>query len=180
MPTYELEYIDPSSSEFSEIVKMIGIPYNPDAITPILIERIRNPTLEASFQNKEKYVKALRAKENVTHYPLYHGTTERGLHSILQNGFQHKFIRTCAYGWGHYMAKNYNTSLLYSTLDCSNYNFLLLCRVIQGSTRPTGFNNERLHTEKYDSFDNSDIVITPYDDAILPMYIVRYFGRIPT
>ena len=178
--SYTLEYIDSESEEFKTVIGAAGIPYDPNAITPIMLEKIVNPGIEARFKAHEEMVKAKRTMgAEATLYPMYHGTTERGLKNILANGFDVKFNKTAAYGIGTYSATNYMDAMRYARLDTTGYQFLLVCKVVKGVSK-YGKPNEILDKSKYDSFTNDATYIScPYNDGIIPVYVIRYYNKIP-
>lgn len=178
--SYTLEYIDPESDEFKSVIGASRIPYDPTAITPIMLEKIVNPSLEARFKAHEAMVKTKRKMgSEATLYPMYHGTSESGLNNILENGFDVKFNKTAAYGVGTYSATNYIDAIRYARLDTTGYQFLLVCKVVKGVSK-YGTPNEILDKTNYDSFTNDATYIScPYNDGIIPIYVIRYYNKIP-
>jgi hypothetical protein len=179
--SYSLEYVDPSTNEFKKVLGAAKIPYNPDAITPIILERVVNTRLQERF---EKHVSFVCKNRNMTNaqamlYPMYHGTTEAALQNILENGFDMSYNKTAAYGKGTYSATNYIDAMHYAKLDRTGHQFLLVCKVVKGNTKH-GTYNEILDKTKYDSFtDGATYFSCPYNDGIIPVYVIRYYQQFP-
>ena len=179
--SYYLEHIDSDSEEFKKVIADSGIPYNPDNITPIILERIVNRKLQDRFQKHLEYVCKRRnmTKEEAVIYPTYHGTTEDALNNILENGFDVAYNRVAMYGIGTYSATNYVDAMNYSKLDRTGHQFLLVCKVVKGKTK-VGSINEILDKDKYDSFtNNASYYSCPYNEGIIPVYVIRYYQHIP-
>lgn len=180
-PSYYLEHVDSDSDEFKKVIGDAGIPYNPENITPIILERIVNRKLQNRFQKHLEFVckrRGMTEKEAII-YPMYHGTTETALNNILESGFDVAFNRTAVYGIGTYSATNYIDAMHYSKLDRTGHQFLLVCKVVKGKSK-FGTPNEILDKANYDSFTNNATYYScPYNEGIIPVYVIRYYQHFP-
>jgi hypothetical protein len=60
-----------------EVVKLCGIPFDPEAADPLVIEKIRNPRLTAAFNARLAAIAAASKKkpeEVEVRFPLYHSS----------------------------------------------------------------------------------------------------------
>jgi len=75
MATLEaLTVLDP---EFHEVVALCGIPFDPEASDPLIIEKICNPKLMAAFNARLAAIAAASKKkpeEVEVRFPLYHSS----------------------------------------------------------------------------------------------------------
>lgn len=179
--SYSLEYVDPSTDEFKTVIGCAKIPYNPDSITPIILERIVNTRLQERFEAHVSFVckKRSMTKADAILYPMYHGTTEAALQNILENGFDMSYNKAAMYGKGTYSATNYIDAMHYAKLDRTGHQFLLVCKVVKGITKH-GTVDEILDKTKYDSFTNGATYFScPYNGGIIPVYVIRYYQQFP-
>lgn len=179
--SYYLEHIDSESDEFKKVIAKSKIPYNPDNITPIILERIVNQKLQDRFQKHLEFICKRRqiTEEEAVIFPMYHGTTETALNNILENGFDVGYNKVAAWGIGTYSATNYVDAMHYSNLDRTGHQFLLVCKVIKGKSK-LGSPNEILDKENFDSFTNGSTYYScPYNEGIIPVFVIRYYHRIP-
>lgn len=115
---------------------------------------IQNEMLRERFF---KYRKALRNKLHIlpaTH-KVCHGTKQAGWDNIPRDGFKAEFRKRELYGSGHYFSLDPVVAHSYS----NGCNMIIICDVVHESL----------------SFESKmEYFIVPDDDAILPLYMVRY------
>lgn len=179
----ELEALTVLDPEFHEVVKLCGIPFDPEAADPLVIEKIRNPRLTAAFNARLAAIAAASKKkpeEVEVRFPLFHGTTEEAAKAIAATGFDATKSCVAAFNKGTYFAVDPNFSLGgYAKQDAANHQFLFVCRVIIGRSC-IGTNQGITDTKKYDSAgDGSTIVSTPYSDGAIPVYYIRWAAKFP-
>jgi hypothetical protein len=173
---FSLESVEPESDEFKEVIGASGISNNSPIITEkIILERIVHPILEERFRTHENAICDRRSmpREEATVYPTYHGTSEKALENILENGFDYRYNRIANFGIGTYLARNCRDALPYTRLDRDGYQCILVCKVVVGRSK-LGSMDEILDESEYDSFYNGFSEIScPYNDGILPLYLIR-------
>lgn len=172
--------VAPTEPEFAAVLSRLGLPTTGHPKYPTIVERVYNPRLEAAFDARVAEIQKRRGTAPAIQYPMFHGTTEGALNAIMRNGFDPTMNRVSAYGRGTYFARDYALSAQYSRVDQHGYKIMFACKVIKGISE-RGAANQDWDTKKWDSFNNggSDILVSPYPDGAVPLYVVRWYGFVP-
>ncbi len=138
------------------------------------IQEIINPVLEARFEAQRAKIKASNGSVSVAR--VFHGTKDRNIQPIINDGFDVTKNVTSAYGKGTYFAKDPNMSCAYN----GGSDKLLCCDVLVGkiaqghqfkeSTTPL----ERNIDNVCDDINNPNIITTTHSDGAIPRFIITY------
>lgn len=110
---------------------------------------------------------------------VFHGTTAQGARGIVETGFDKKYNRVAAYGLGTYASSNASTALTYCKDAYINDGvcYIFICRILKGRYG-RGVQQQPIDTTIMDysgSGGADNIIVTPYDDAIIPVYLIEYY-----
>lgn len=141
------------------------------------IYEITNHVLEEEYQKCKDLISEKRGK-SPEEIIVYHGTTYSAAANIISTGFQTKYSTCAAYGKGTYASKYPLIALSYckDTKTKADYSFIFICKFLKGKFGSPKSDNI-IDTDLYDysgSHDN-DILVTPYDNGICPIYLIRYY-----
>lgn len=172
--------VAPTEPEFAAVLAHLGLPITGHPSYPTIVERVYNPRLEAAFDARVAEITERRGIPPAIQFPMFHGTTETALNSIMREGFDPTKNRVSAYGCGTYFARDYALSSEYSRLDQHGYKIMFACKVIKGVS-DVGSPNRPWDTKKWDSFTGGGnaILVSPYPDGAVPLYVVRWYGFVP-
>lgn len=172
--------VAPTEPEYAAVLKALGLPTTGHPSYPTIVERVYNPYLEKAFAARIVDIEKRRGISPSLLFPMFHGTTEMALNAIMREGFDPTKNRVSAYGRGTYFARDYALSSEYSRTDQYGYKIMFACKVIKGASE-MGAADKICDTTKWDSFANScdSIVVSPYRDGAVPLYVVRWYGFVP-
>ena len=172
--------VAPTEPEYHAVLARLGLPATGHPSYPTIVERVYNPRLEAAFDARVAEITARRGTVPVLLFPMFHGTTEVALNAIMREGFDPTKNRVSAYGRGTYFARDYALSANFSREDQHGYKIMFACKVIKGKSE-IGKANQSWDTKLWDSFTNGSdsIVVSPYPDGAVPLYVVRWYGFVP-
>jgi hypothetical protein len=172
--------IPPIDPDFLTIQQTLQIPNYNHPQYPLIIERVYNPGLESRFKAQVAEITAKRGGSPHILFPMFHGTTEAALNTIMQSGFDPTYNRVSMYGKGTYFSSSCMMSARYSKMDAYGYQIMFVCKVIQGNHKP-GHQDEKPDTKSYDSYDNgsTEIVVSPYPAGGIPLFVIRWYKAIP-
>jgi hypothetical protein len=144
----------------------------------VSIDKVKHPYLEEQFAAAKAKIAKERGK--VEEVRAFHGTTEAGMAGILAHGFNPAFNVTSAYGKGTYVAPSASFARTYARENHMGDNVMILCRVALG-VRGQGYSNLHLDTTRYDyGVDNlkaPNMYVIPYRYAVIPEYVVQFYGK---
>lgn len=172
--------VAPTEPEYAAVLASLGLPFTGHPKYPTIVERVYNPRLEAAFAARVAEIEERRGVAPSLLFPMFHGTTEAALNAIMRNGFDPTMNRTSAYGRGTYFARDYALSANFSRTDQHGYKIMFACKIIKGLST-VGKADQPWDTAKWDSFTNGSdlIVVSPYSDGAVPLYVVRWYGFVP-
>jgi hypothetical protein len=158
--------LSPKSEEFNRVNSLL-------TFNVLYIDKvICHPKMEEDFIKLKEKIPNCEIKQ------LFHGTTEKNIKNILDEGFDLNRCKSCFYGKGIYFAIDDKYSRGYSknTLD-QQVSYMFLCDVLVGRCK-RGERNEILDINLYDNFVNDvsypTIYVTTYVDGILPRYVIAF------
>lgn len=154
----------------------------------LYIDKIENDGLSEKYERfKEELIKK-RGEDQVKEEYFFHGTKKTSIDGICNTGFKMALNKVCAYGIGTYFSPNVKLALNYtdtsvgdkSFLDGVEVSYVFYCKVLIGKMKK-GHSNEKIDTEKIDVCVNNvkspTIYSIPYDDAIVPLYVVAFYKK---
>lgn len=158
------------SSEFDEISNIVEKTCPNQCI--ISIERLINTEL---IERYEKYKSNLF---NCKEIYGFHGTWNDIINKIATEGFKKEFNKVSAYGLGTYLASSFGYSKAYAKLGLADYPMLFVCKFVyvnicKGTSCkkcPDGYDVQT------NDIKNPSIYSVDNDAAILPLYLVRFYG----
>lgn len=110
---------------------------------------------------------------------VFHGTTANGARGIAETGFDKTYNKIAAYGLGTYASTNALTALSYcKDARKDGVCYIFICKILKGRYG-RGVAQQPIDTRimDYSGTGGADnIIVTPYDDAIIPVYLVEYFN----
>ncbi len=140
------------------------------------IYKIDNPTINGTFDERYDTISQIRnIKPEII--KVFHGTTLKSAKGIIENGFLTEYSKIAAYGKGTYCSQYASTAVGYckDVRSHDKFSMIFLCRFIKGI-----FGNACggiIDTTKYDySGGVPNIYVTPYDDGIVPDYLLCYYS----
>lgn len=162
-----------SEKKYDEICDKVYADY-PNACV-LWVEEINNQYLTDKYEKFKVELKEKRGE--VIEKQLFHGTKEKFVNSIIQNGFLISENKICAYGRGTYLSPLCKISLGYVDIGRSEVSYIFLCDVALGVPCCAG-SGAFIDTENYDYSINTrtkpTIYSIPYDDAINPRYVIAF------
>lgn len=165
-----------SDPRFDKVSALVRESYPKSCI--LWIDEIINPRLVQAYEARKEALKELRGAENIKEEELFHGTSEESARAIAVTGFDVQKNITAAYGRGTYFGSTAQISLSYMKDNSERISFMLLSKVIMGIQSVYG-SSQQINTSKHDNsvakFDNGRIVVCPYNDGALPMYIIAFY-----
>jgi len=179
---YYLEALTCCDEEFFKVIELCGLPFDPDAAVPLIVEKIVNPTVAKAFDHRVASVLAKTGKPPCIRWPMYHGTSPAAVDAILANGFDASKSRTAAFNFGSYFAENPSYSVNgYAQNDVYGHQCLFVCRVLEGR-RCIGHTSGTTDTRQFESAGSPDgsIISTPFNDGVVPVYLLRWYRKFPT
>lgn len=130
-----LVVLAPTSDECKKVVALIGLGVSPSNV--IQVERIQNPFMWRSLQNKIKEMTAIyKDPAKVDVRQLFHGTSHSVVPSICAENFDwrlHGSASGQSYGRGTYFGTDAKLSLGYCRADSNNLKYMFVARVAVGS-----------------------------------------------
>jgi len=141
------------------------------------IQEIHNQSMMERFEQRKLLIESERGFCHVK--SLFHGTSEHAINTIAHQGFSLQKCKVCAHGFGIYFSTSAKYSSNYAVAKTKNdITYMFLCDVLVGKVKK-GSNFEYINKKSYDNFvDNTTrptMYITPYEDAILPRYIIAFY-----
>lgn len=137
--------------------------------------KIENPDMTNLFDKRVAFITQLRNKSPEI-INVFHGTTLDAAKNIIETGFNTSYSSIAAYGKGTYASPYVTTAMVYcKDVYCDKkFSMIFLCRFIKGVF---GYaqNGGMIDTTKYDySGNKSNIYVTPYNEGIIPDYLICY------
>lgn len=171
-----LEYISCTSKEYDEVANLIRKSCPDECI--VSIDKVKNPGLEAEFQKIKAEIQKKRGE--CSEKIVFHGTSERGMWSIVSEGFNINYNINSAYGIGTYCSESAAVARTYAQKTQMNDNVMLVCKMVWG-TPIVGRANMAINTTIADvgvnRLDNPTILVVPYTYAIIPLYVVQFYAE---
>lgn len=157
------------SKEFDEISNIVESTCKDQCI--ISIEKLSNTEL---IDRYEKYKSSLVDFNEIF---TFHGTSNHLVNDIATNGFKKEFNRTSAFGLGTYLASSFGYSKAYSKLALVDYKMLFVCKFVYTKMYKGTRNNKCPdgYDVQVDNLANPSIYCVDRDEAILPLYLVRFY-----
>jgi hypothetical protein len=173
-----LKPLSVSSAKYDEIAGRVRASFPNSCI--LWIDEVSNSELEREHESLFDEIQKKRVGVVVTKEELFHGTTERAVNAICNEGFKTEYNTVSAYGRGTYFAKNASYSFSYSKKSLSygkEIVYMMLCSVIVGMSQ-RGTNNGIIDTMNVDTnVDNladPNIFVSPYDKGGIPKYVIAF------
>jgi hypothetical protein len=171
-----LEYV-PLNAEYDSVSKALSDSLGRTDICISVLLKVKNPTLAENFATRAASIEAVRgtAPKVAT---MYHGTTMTAAELIAESGFDKAFSRTAAFGKGTYASPSVKTALQYcrDVKKKEDFSMVFQCKFLKGVYGCAGSNTE-IDTKICDySGDKKTIFVTPYNDGILPEYLICYYS----
>lgn len=162
----------PTSDEYKKVVALFRMSVLPSSV--IQVERIQNPFMWRSLQNKIKEMTAIyKDPAKVDVRQLFHGTSHNVVPSICAENFDWRLHGTASgqsYGRGTYFGTDAKLSLGYCRADSNNFKYIFVARVAVGSMAVGNSSMVRppLNPTTSMPFDST------VDNVTNPMIIVKY------
>lgn len=155
---------------FEEISKRIQETY-PNACL-LYIDEIINPELLEKFENQKKTIPNARVVQ------LFHGSTQKNIANICEQGFDPTKNVVAAYGRGTYFARDAQYSWHYMrTHNKNDISYMFLADVIVGRTHVYGSQqtiDTKLHDNSVDRIRDPTIFVTPHHYGAYPRYVIAF------
>jgi hypothetical protein len=170
------ESLNVGSKEFDEISSIVQKTCPNQCI--ISIEKLINITL---IERYEKYKDSLQ-EQKYTELFGFHGTNINNIDIIASEGFKKEFNKTSAYGLGTYLASSFGYSKNYAKLSKEfkdSYKCLFVCKFIYVNIiKGCGSKKCPEHFDvQVDKIENPNIYCVDKDEAIIPLYLVRFYDE---
>lgn len=164
------DYLSLSDPDYTRIENMVRKTYKNACI--VWIEKVNNPLLREAYD-------AYKASINPPNeYVLFHGTNEDAARSIIRNGFDPSYSKTCAHGKGIYFSKRASYSKDYSKRKRGNdLAFMFVCDVVTGMCCQ-GSNNKPIpypYNSATDNVAKPDMYIIDRREAAFPHFLVCFY-----
>lgn len=170
-----LQYV-PLNKEYDTVSKQLSASLKRDDVCISVLLKVVNPELEAKFEARKAAIAKARGVEPEV-ATMYHGTTMDAAEIIAEKGFDKAYNRTAAYGKGTYASPDVSMALKYckDVKTKEDFSMVFHCAFLKGMRGSAGENKE-IDTKHYDYSGNcKDIFVTPYNDGILPQYLICYY-----
>ena len=144
----------------------------------LYIEEVQNQYLVDAYESRKRIMIEARGQNVVTEMTLFHGTSEACAHSIVHRGYDCEKNTVSAYGKGTYFATAAGTSIFYAKDNNNKESFMLMNKVLIGVTEEyrSGMQiNTVLCDNSVNRKLNPSIVVTPYNDGALPLYLIAFY-----
>ena len=159
-----------SDKRFDEISNLIMKTF-PDSCV-LWIDEVINDERMALYLAKKEEMKKLYPKE-MQELQLFHGTDEKNIPFIVNEGFRTDLNKRSVYGVGNYFAEMASYSKAYMVSETS-ITFMFLANVLAGKkvqASKTPGPCEYFHT--------TGIFVIPEDDATFPTYVIAFHKNPP-
>ncbi len=183
--SYTLDMISCTSKTYDEISALVhkGMRSSNKSSAEwciVSIDRVKNPYLEGEFAATKAAIAAKRGEGAVKEVRAFHGTTEAGMAGIVAQGFDPTRNQRSMFGKGTYVAPSASFARSYAQETHMGDNVMILCRVALGV--PTqGCVGKEINTALYDyavdSLKNPNMYVIPYTHAVIPEYVVQFYGK---
>ena len=166
----------PLNREYDDVTAKFRASVGSDNVCVSVIYKIDNPALTADFDARRDSIAARRAVPP-TVIEVFHGTTLAAAANILNTGFDSSYSTCAAYGKGTYASPSVRTAMGYckDVKKHTDFSMIFLCRFLKGRHGAAGKGN-LIDTETADYGGEGNILVTPYDDGIIPDYLLCYYS----
>ncbi len=144
------------------------------------IYKVDNPLLVENYEKCKEEIEEKRGKDP-EEVIVYHGTTYAAASNIVTTGFLTSYSKIAAFGKGTYASESPIMALNYckDTHKVGDYSFIFMCKFLKG-TYGEGKSGQIIDTTMYDYSGGTtkvheNILVTPYDSGIVPLYLIRYY-----
>lgn len=177
-----LHYISCTNKEFDEVATCIRnsaqIKKTTEQWCIVSIDKVKNTHLEEQFAATKAEIERNRGK--VQEVRAFHGTTEQAMGAIVAQGFDPVQNKRSAFGRGTYVAPAADFARSYAQENQMGDNVMIICRCVLGV--PTRVNsNESIRTSTFDYgvdyLKNPNMYVIPYKYAVIPEYVVQFYGK---
>jgi hypothetical protein len=174
-----MAYLTPlsmSDRRYDEISEAVRQSFSNACI--LYIEEIQNQYLSDAYESRKQLMTAARGQDVVKEMTLFHGTSEECANSIAHRGYDCEKNTVSAYGKGTYFAPAAYTSIFYAKDNRNKESFMLMNKVLIGVTEHYGGGvtiNTVLHDNSVNNKLNPTIVVTPYNDGALPLFLIAFY-----
>ena len=161
------------SKAFNEVSALVTKTY-PNACI-LYVDQVSNTILEEQYYFKK--IEMERQRGAVKEEMLFHGTSGKNVDSIANNGFDPSRNTRSAFGKGTYLSTNCGYSKNYTDLDKEEVSYFFICKALVGRC-VQGTPNMKIDTNQFDNavdnVFNPSIYVVPYEEAVLPVYLVAF------
>ena len=170
----QLTPIKMADKRFDEVCDLLQLSYPNSCV--LWINKVENQDLYKKYLARREHILQKRGK--IEEHTVFHGTKEANINSIAIDGFDASLNKISAYGRGTYLASQASYSKEYSDVAHDGVSHMFVCKLLVGKITK-GRSNMIINTEDYDcAVDNTDnpmIFVTPYNDGVIPEYIVAFY-----
>jgi hypothetical protein len=180
----KIKRVDLGNKIFDEIDNKMRESYYDCCI--LYIDEIYNDELNEKYEKCKQGLIEKRGEKEIKELTLFHGTKHSSILGITEGGFKVSLNRVNAYGIGTYLSPNAKMATGYTNvtkgddtyLDGVEVSYLFYCKVLVGK-KTVGKAGALLNTNEFDvgvnNVKNPTIYSIPYDDAIVPLYLVAFY-----
>lgn len=152
----------------------------------LYIDEIINEKLNERYEEFKKQLIEKRGENEIKESYLFHGTKNSSILGISEEGFKVSLNRVNAFGIGTYLSPSAKLASGYTNvskedntyLEGVEVSYLFYCKVLIGKKK-VGKQGKLLDTTNFDvgvnNMINTTIYSIPYDEAILPLYLVAFY-----
>ena len=166
----------PLNAEYDAVTASLRKSLGREDVGISVLLKVVNPKLEAAFYERAASIAGARGKEPEI-VTVYHGTTMGAAEVIAETGFDATYSRVAAYGKGTYASPNAKLALNYckDVKDKTDFSMVFQAKFLKGKYGTYG-SHAVIDTKLHDYSGNiKDILVTPYNDGILPEYVICYY-----